>query len=540
MGRTSVLEAAERLHDCLDFWAERQPDTEFAVDNRRRMSYREAQAATRLIATAFFDTRLQRGDRIAVLGKNSVEYALIYISASRAGVVPVPLNYRSAPAEWQYVIQDSGARLLLVADVYHSAIDQLRAALRDVTHFVTLGDGRAGDGWEPFSDWIARAIDGDGPADGLDAERDTTPEDALYQLYTSGTTGQPKGAVLSQAAVVANLKQLGQCAHRGAPGARSLVVGPMLHAGVVWSTLAPLSWGASLYIVEDFDPHEVVRLLSEERIDYASLVPTVLHTILERVPDVGERSYPALRLINSGSSPISERTLLGARAAFGCAVVHGYGLTESTAALSVMAPEEYGPDPDGAPIRLRSAGRPLPGTELRIVDEQDRPLPPGEIGEIVARGPQIMRGYWHRPEATAETLRGGWLRTGDVGLLDADGFLYIQDRLKDVIVTGGLKVYPLMVEQVLSSHPGVAEAAVVGIPDERWGESVRAVVVRRAGTTASEADLIAFCRERLGGFQCPRTIGFVDALPRTATGKVLTRSLRESYWCGQARQVGEV
>lgn len=535
-----MLETAERLHDFLDFWTEQQPDVEFAVDRRRRMSYREAQAATRLIAAAFLDAGLQRGDRIAILGKSSVEYALIYFAASRVGVVPVPLNYRSAPAEWEYVARDAGARLLLVADIYHSAIDQLRPMLGDVSHFVALGGGEVGPGWEPFADWMARSIDRAGRTDALGVERGGSTDDDLYQLYTSGTTGQPKGAVLSQAAVVANLKQLGQCAHRGAPGARSLVVGPMLHAGVVWSTLAPLAWGASLYIVEDFDPHEVVRLLSEERIDYASLVPTVLHTILERVPDVGQRAYPALRLINSGSSSISERTLLGARAAFGCAVVHGYGLTESTAALSVMAPEEYGPGLDGAPTRLRSAGRALPGTELRIVDERDQPLPPGEIGEIVARGPQIMQGYWHRPEATAETLRGGWLHTGDVGRLDADGFLYIQDRLKDVIVTGGLKVYPLMVEQVLASHPGVAEAAVVGVPDERWGESVRAVVVQRAGTSVGEADLTAYCRERLGGFQCPRTIEFVDTLPRTATGKVLKRSLREAFWAGQARQVGEV
>jgi acyl-CoA synthetase (AMP-forming)/AMP-acid ligase II len=313
----------------------------------------------------------------------------------------------------------------------------------------------------------------------------------------------------------------------------------MLHAGVVWSTLAPLSWCASLVIVEEFDPHEVVRLLAEERIDYASLVPTVLHTILERVPDVGAREYPALRLINTGSAPVSQQTLLGARAAFKCDVVHGYGLTESTAALSVMAPEEYAPGPDGRLSRLRSVGRALPGTELRVVDEGDQPVPPGEVGEIVARGPQLMRGYWRRPEATAETLRGGWLHTGDVGLLDADGFLHIQDRLKDVIVTGGLKVYPLMVEQVLASHPAVAEAAVIGVPDERWGESVRAIVVPRSGQSATEGELVHHCRERLGGFQCPKSVEFVEALPRTATGKVLKRSLREAFWSGQDRRIGE-
>jgi acyl-CoA synthetase (AMP-forming)/AMP-acid ligase II len=542
-----VLEAAERLHDYLDAWAARQPETEFAVSGERTLTYREAQLATRRLAEALAQAGLRRGDRIAVLAKNCIEYPLLYLAASRAGVVPVPLNYRSAPAEWAFIIQDAEVRLVVAGQSYVPAVEGIRASLGSVRQFVAIGRARPPAGWTALDAWLDGAADADHGADTDTLSGRQSPEDAdLFQMYTSGTTGQPKGAVLSQAAVVAGVRQLGRCAHRGAPGARSIVVGPMLHAGVVWSTLAPLAWGASLYIVEEFDPHEVVRLLAEERIDYASLVPTVLHTILERVPDAAERSYPALRLINSGSSPISERTLLGAAAAFGCPVVHGYGLTESTAVLSVMAPAEYAPGPGGTPSRLRSAGRAMSETELRIVDDQDRTLPPGEVGEIVARGPQIMRGYWKRPEATAETLRGGWLHTGDVGSLDADGFLYIQDRLKDVIVTGGLKVYPLMVEQVLASHPGVAEAAVVGVPDGRWGERVHAVVVRRAGpevgsgTGTSEADVIAFCRERLGGFQCPRTVSFAETLPRTATGKVLKRSLREAQWAGQARQVGEV
>lgn len=534
-----MSEAAERLHDFLDFWAERQPHTEFAVDRRQRLTYQEAQAASRRLAAALLDAGLQRGDRIAVLAKNCVEYALVYFAASRAGVVPVPLNYRSAPAEWAYVIQDSGAPLLLVADAYQPGIDTLRAELEGVSHFVSLGSREIRSGWAPFDAWIGQAAEPSRTSEGLESERAASPDDDLYQLYTSGTTGQPKGAVLTQRAVVANLTQLGQCAQRGAPGARSLVVGPMLHAGVVWSSLAPLSWGASLVIVEDFEPAEVVRLLSEERIDYASLVPTVLHTILERVPDVAERAYPSLRLINTGSAPVSEQTLLRARAAFRCEVVHGYGLTESTAALSVMAPHEYVPGSDGRPTRLRSVGRPLPDTEIRIVDDQDRPLTPGEVGEIVARGPQLMRGYWRRPEATAETLRGGWLHTGDVGSLDADGFLTIHDRLKDVIVTGGLKVYPQMVEQVLTAHPAVAEAAVIGVPDEVWGESVRAVVVPRAGVPPTETELIDHCRQRLGGFQCPRSVELVETLPRTATGKVLKRRLREGFWAGQTRRVGE-
>ena len=547
----TVGEAAERFHDFLDLWAERQPDVEFAVQGARRITYREAQAATCRLADAFVGAGLQRGDRIAILAKNCIEYPLIYLAASRAGVVPVPLNYRSAPPEWEHIVHDSGARLLLVAAPYLDAVDAISVELGNIHDYVALGTDTPPAGWSALGAWIDDEAGAEIRIGGRRKPRSAQPDigqhtpasdatdDDLFQWYTSGTTGRPKGAVLSQRAVVAAVLALGQCAHRGAPGARSLVVGPMLHAGVVWNTLGPLSWGASLYIVEEFDAAEVVRLLSEERIDYASLVPTVLHTVLERVSDVAERSYPALRLIHTGSAPVSEQTLLGARAAFGCDVVHGYGLSESTAVLSVMAPDEYAPGPDGRPTRLRSAGRALPDTELGIVDDRGRRLPPGEVGEIVARGPQIMREFWRNPEATAETLRGGWLHTGDVGMLDEDGFLYIQDRLKDVIVTGGLKVYPQMVEQVLMAHAAVVEAAVVSVPDDRWGESVRAVVVPRAGTEITEAELIQHCRDRLGGFQCPRTVSFVETLPRTATGKVLKRTLREAYWSGQARQVGE-
>ena len=534
-----MSEAAERcLHDVLDVWAERQPDVELAVHGARRLTYREARATTHRLANALVAAGLRPGDRIAVLAKNCIEYPLLYFAASRVGVVPVPLNYRSAPPEWAHIVDDAGAKLLIAGREYLDAVDAVSSEMGPVRCFIALG-GAPGEttalaGWADFEAWIGeQAAD---PPSG--PPRPIGPDDDLYQLYTSGTTGQPKGAVLGQRAVVANLRQIGQCAHRGEPGARSLVVGPMLHAGVVWSTLAPLSWGGSLYIVEDFDAAELVRILSEERIDYASLVPTVLHTILSTVPDVAERAYPSLRLINSGSAPISEQTLLGARAAFHCEVVHAYGLTESTAALTAMAPADYERARQGRPELLRSAGRALPGTELRIVDERDRPLPPGETGEIVARGPQLMRGYWRRPEATAETLKDGWLHTGDVGMVDAEGYLYILDRLKDVVVTGGLKVYPQMVEQVLQAHPSVLDVAVIGVPDERWGESVRAIVVPRSGTAISEPELIRFCRERLGGFQCPRGVTFVEALPRTATGKVLKRALREAYWEGQERRVG--
>jgi acyl-CoA synthetase (AMP-forming)/AMP-acid ligase II len=488
-----------RLHDFLDFWAREQPHAEFAVQGDRRLTYHQAQLATNRLANAIVNTGLQRGDRVAVLAKNCIEYALLYVAASKAGVVPVPLNYRSAPAEWAYVIDDAGAKLLIAAGPYLSAVDAVRGEVGSVEHFLALGAAAPVAGWEDVHRWA-----GEQPSD--PPERFVGADDVLYQIYTSGTTGHPKGAVLSQQAVVANLVQIGLSAHRGAPGERSLVVAPMLHAAVVWSALAPLSWGGSLYILEDFDAAEVVRILSEERIGYAVLVPTIIQTCLTTVPDIAERAYPSLRLIHTGSAPIAEQTLLGARAAFRCDVVHAYGLTEGTAALTAMAPADYERALADRPELLRSAGRALIGTELRIVDEDGRPMPTGAVGEIVARGPQLMHGYWKQADATAEVFRGGWLHTGDVGVLDADGYLYIRDRLKDVIVTGGLKVYPRMVERVLLEHPAVAEVAVIGVPDARWGESVKAVVVLRPSMTATEPELVDFCRDKLGGFQRPRSV----------------------------------
>ena len=529
------MPARLRLHDFLDYWAGRQPQAEFAVQGERRLTYRQAQRETNRLANAFGAAGLGPGDRLAVLARNCIEYPLLYLAASRAGVVPVPLNYRAAAPEWRFIVNDAGARMIIAGGPYLEQIDALRQELEPVRHYLALGPSPAPSGWEALQRWA-------GPHSGAAPRHDVDPQSDLYQVYTSGTTGEPKGALLTQQAVVANLLQIGHTAHRAPrPGERSLVLGPMLHAGVVWTALAPLSWGASLYIQDEFEPEEVVRALSEERIGYAALVPAVLQACLAAVPDARWRPYPSLRLIHTGSAAVSEETLIGAREAFGCDVVQGYGLTEGTAGLTAMEPADYESELPwgGDGERARAVGRPLLGTELRIVDEHDRPLPPGAAGEIVARGPQLMRGYWNRPQATAEALRGGWLHTGDVGVLDGEGFLTIRDRLKDVIVSGGSKVYPRMVEQVLREHPAVADVAVIGVPDARWGESVKAVVVLRPGATVGGPDLLDACRGKLGGFQRPRSVDFVASLPRTATGKVRKAVLRAPYWAGRARRVGE-
>ena len=517
-----------RLYDLLDVGAHEHPDREFAVQGARRLTYADAAAATHRLAGAFIERGLVHSDRVAVLARNSIDMVLLYFAAARAGVVPVPLNYRLAPPEWHYIINDAQARVLFAAGDYIDAVGSIRADLATVERFVAL-DGVGPPGWEDYREW--RSAD-PGAAPG----RDVTADDDVYQMYTSGTTGHPKGAVLTHRAVTANAAQIARVCC-GPPGERSLVVAPLFHAGAVPSAFSPIVWGGSLVLVDQFDPGEVVRMLDEERIGFAVLVPAMLQACLTSVPDVTERRYEQLRLIYYGSSPIAEPTLRQAIAVFRCGFMQSYGMTEAAQSLTFLTPADHERALAGNPHLLLSAGRPADDTEVRIVDPTGTPVPDGTIGEVVARGPQVMRGYWNLPEATAEALRDGWLHTGDAGVMDGEGYLFIQDRVKDMIVSGGENVYPREVEEVLFQHPAVREAAVIGVPDPRWGETVKAVVALREGVDATGEDIVTFCRSRLGGFKLPRSVDFVEALPRNAAGKVLKRELRERYWAGQERRV---
>jgi acyl-CoA synthetase (AMP-forming)/AMP-acid ligase II len=517
-----------RLFDLLDFRAREQGDAEFAVQGERCITYREALAAANRQANAMIGAGLQIGDRIGILSKNSIEYVLLYFAAAKAGVVPVPLNYRLAPAEWRYILNHAGARLLIAAGDCQQSVDSIRRELM-VERFITL-DSLNTSGWDDYHDWVARY-----PA--TPPARKITTDNDLYQMYTSGTTGHPKGAVLTHAAVIAHLAQIG-LALEIRPGERVLLVAPIFHTAAANAAAFPCVYaGGSLFIQADFNPTQVVRALSEQRIGLAVLVPAMIQACLTAVPDVAQRSYDHLRRIHYGASPIAEPTLRRAMEVFQCDFSQGYGMTEATAGLTVLSPADHRRALAEQPGLLLSAGRATVGTELRVVDPYGTPLPNGAIGEVVGRGPQLMKGYWNQPDATAEALRGGWLHTGDAGVIDDEGYLYIQDRVKDMIVSGGENIYPRVVEEVLFQHPAIADAAVIGVPDERWGETVKAIVVLRQGMAADAEEIIDFCRGKLGGFERPRSVEFVETLPRNPSGKLLKRVLREPYWAGHGRRV---
>jgi acyl-CoA synthetase (AMP-forming)/AMP-acid ligase II len=516
------------VHDYLDYHAREHAAFDFAVQGTRRVTYREAVAEANRVANAFLGAGLRAGDRVAILSKNSIEYLFLYYGAFKAGVVSVPLNYRLAPAEWAYIINDAQAKMLVAAGEYVNAADGIRCELQTVEGLVAVNREPPA-GWVDYRRWIA-----DRP--------ETTPDQAIkedddiYQMYTSGTTGRPKGAVLTHRAVCANIAQFSPI-YKGEPGQRGLIVVPLYHATAAYTAFLGVSWGCCGYIQEDFNPGDVVRALSEENIAAVTLVPAMIQASLVAVPDVVERRYDCLKWISYGASPIAEETLKRAMETFGCDFGQGYGMTEATCVITYLGPEDHRRALREKPELLLSAGRPLVGTEIRIVDENDAPVASGDVGEIVARGPQLMRGYWNMPDESAEALRGGWLHTGDAGMMDDEGYVYIQDRVKDMIVSGGENVYPRGIEDVLFQHPAVADAAVIGVPDEQWGETVKAIVVLRQGATATEEEIIDFCRGRLGGFERPRSVDFIELLPRNPSGKVLKRDLREPYWAGRRRRV---
>ena len=517
-----------RLHDFIDYYAREVPDADFAIMSGKHTTYREASDQINRLSNAFSGAGIHAGDRVAMLSKNSVEYVILYYAASKAGVVPVPLNYRLAPTEWSYIINDSQARMLIASAEYLEPANGIRGELETVGQFVSIG----GDGaprWNDYRGWV-----GNQPAN--PPEHYATPEDDLLQMYTSGTTGRPKGAVLTHSCVTANLVQTTPNIAM-TQGQRMLVFAPLYHLAAAFCAFVTVYQGGCLSIQEDFNPAEVVRAMDEDNISWALLVPAMIQACLVAVPDVAQRAYNDLQCVAYGASPIAEETLRQAIQAFKCDFMQAYGMTELSPCASILTPSDHQRALAGKPELLLSAGKPVLGTDVRIVDEDDQPVPVGIMGEILVRGPQVMKGYWNLPEETAEALRGGWMHTGDAGTMDGEGYVYIQDRVKDMIISGGENVYPRVVEDVLFTHPAVADAAVFGVPHDQWGETVKAVVVLRQGMEATEDEMIEFCRGKLGGFERPTSVDFAARLPRNATGKVVKRELREPYWEGQARRV---
>ena len=518
-----------RIHDYLDHFARDTPDAEFAHFDGTVLTYGDAARETDRIASALAASGFEKGDRLAILAKNCLDYTLIYYGAFKAGVITVPLNYRLAGPEWAYIVNDAGAKGLIARGELVEAVDAVMDDLDTVELRFAL-DADAPEGWTAYDQWLANA-------DGARPDREIDDGEDVYIMYTSGTTGHPKGAILTHRAVCSNLVQWSGSVTLS-QGDGYLIVAPLYHAAAGVSLFSTVAQGATSVIHEDFFPDQVVAALDGGAVTAATLVPAMIQACLVMVPDVADRKYGNLAQIAYGASPIAEATLRQAIEVFGCDFIQGYGMTETTAVVTILPWSAHQRALAGEANLLLSAGRPIIGTDLRIVDDNDEEVPRGEIGEIAARGPQLMRGYLNKAEASAEALRGGWMHTGDAGIMDEEGFVYIQDRVKDMVVSGGENIYPREVEDVIFQHAAVADAAVIGVPDDRFGETLKAIVVLREGQDLDSEELLEFCRGKLAGYKIPRSVDTIAELPRNASGKVLKRELREPFWRDHDRRVG--
>ena len=520
-----------RVFDWFEYHAMARPEVAFLRQDGRTLTYGEAERGANRWAQAMISRGLQVGDRIAYLSTNSIDMGLMFIATAKAGVAPVMLNYRLAPREWLWILKDSGCRAIFVrGSECMQSIDRLRGELAEIEHFVAV-DTDPLPGWMTLEEFLR-------PGCEEQPRRPVGADDMLYLIYTSGTTGLPKGVMISHKNVIAHVEQsmVASCVAR-APGARALVATPLYHAAGALRIMTAAINGGTVVLMEHFEAKRFVELIDAEKINSVNMVPSIIQSLLDEIPDIAAYDFSNLQVIYYGAAPISETTLKRALQVFRCPLIQGYGLTESTGGIAYLNEVDHRKALDGRLELLRSTGRAVVLSEIRIVDREDNELPRGTVGELVVRGPNVMKGYWKNPKATADAMRGGWLHSGDAASMDDDGYVYLRDRIKDMIVSGGTNIYPVEVENALLEHPDLADVAVIGIPDVKWGEAVMAVCVCRDGREPKPDELIAFCRERLGGYKIPRRYQFVRELPRNASGKVLKRVLREPHWAGLTRGV---
>jgi fatty-acyl-CoA synthase len=432
----------------------------------------------------------------------------------------VPVGWRLAPAEWAFIVNDTQAKLLFTGPGFEDAAGSLDGQLPHVQRMISAAEARA-------------EIAATKPM----AFEPAGPDDAVLQLYTSGTTGNPKGAVLSNR----NLFGLRKHANEANLAYTKwdddevvLVAMPCAHIGGTGLGVMAIASGLPAYILAEFTPDGFFDAVEHGAVTRLFIVPAALHILLQH-PRCGQVDFSRLKYILYGAAPMPLELLRQCIQMFKCEFIQAYGMTETTGTIVMLPPEDH--DPNGNP-RMRSAGKPLPGVELRVVDGAGQDVPAGEVGEVWARSSNNMLGYWNLPDATEKTMaEGGWIKTGDAGYLDADGYLYIHDRVKDMIISGGENVYPAEVESAIYGHPDVLEVAVIGVPDEKWGEAVKAVCVPQPGSIIEPEAIIGWAREKIAGFKVPKSIDVIEALPRNASGKILRKDLRAPYWEGRERQV---
>ncbi len=494
----------------------------------RSRTWREFQDRIARLAGGLHGLGIEEGDRVAVLALNSDRYYEYYYGVSWAGAVFVPVNTRLAPAEFVHWFNDSGSRAIFVDDTFLEAVAGIRDQLESVEHFIYMGESETPEGYLSHEDLIADHS----PV----AASSRSGHDMAGLFYTGGTTGKSKGVMLSHRNFTYNVLQSLPCL-KVVPDDVFLHAAPMFHAADGFFCKIAATLGCSNVIVPAFEPNLVLRTLQDEKITVALLVPTMINMLVNH-PDIGNYDLSNLRSLLYGASPMPEAVITKAMEVIPHVEFYqAYGQTEASPVITVMAPRYHtttGPHAG----KLKGAGEAVYGVDLAILDEEGNELPPGGVGEVCIRGENVMLGYWNLPGVTEETLRDGWLHTGDGGRMDEEGMLFIVDRVKDMIVSGGENVYSAETEQAVYQHPAVAECAVIGIPHESWGEEVHAIVVLKPGEALTAQALIDHCKTLIAGYKCPKSVTFhEESLPLSGAGKILKKDLRTPFWEGRDRNV---
>ncbi|TNE60315.1 MAG: fatty acid--CoA ligase [Sphingomonadales bacterium] len=516
----NAYHAFANFDDILKFWANERPDEVALEQDGRITSYSELEQNTRRIVAFMAGHGVGKGDRIAWLGKNSDLYCQLYLASARIGVVMVPVGWRLAPPEVAYILKDTGAKLVFAGEEFIETAQNVARGLPAQPVVVEEALARQA---------IAEADVGEFEPAG--------PNDPILQLYTSGTTGNPKGVMLSNNNML-GLRNPGNEAglpwNFYEPGDCMLVAMPCSHIGGTGLINIAIANGIRTLVQAEFTPVGVLEAI-ENGATHMFIVPAALQMVVQH-PRASETDFSHLQYLMYGAAPMPLELLKEAvRTMPNAGFLQAYGMTETSGTISILPPDDHVLEGND---RMRSAGKAVPGAEIQVRGPDNKEVPLGEIGEVCVRSPSNTAGYWQLPEATADTIDpDGWLHTGDAAVMDEDGYIYIQDRIKDMIITGGENVYPAEVENAIFGHPAIAEVAVIGIPSERWGEEVKACVVCKPGHQIDEGEVIAYARERVAAFKAPKSVDVIPEMPRNPSGKILRRELRKPYWEGQDRQV---
>lgn len=495
-----------------------------ANDNR---TFLQLDLSSNQVGHGLTSAGVKPGSRVAILGKDTIAHYEILFGCSKIKAVLVDLNWRLAPPELLYILNDAETEVLFVASEFFPVVESIASQLTYVEVIVALDS--AYPNWPSYEEWKAAQFD-------THPDFEYAPEDVAVQMYSSGTTGRPKGVQLANYSffrLMQGMRVAGDAWMALNPDDTLLLSLPQFHIGGLWWAIQGYAVGAAGVIVDTFVAWKALQLIERHKITKAVLVPAMIQLMLEE-PNCVDTDLTSMQGIVYGGSPIAPPLLRKAMTTFGCDFFQIYGLTETGNCAVCLRPSDH--YPIDSP-RLKAAGRPFPGVEIKIVDGQNRNLPPMRSGEICIKSPSNMQGYWKNTSATAQTLIDGWIYTGDVGYMDQEGYVYVCDRIKDMIIYAGENLFPAEIEAVLSEHEAVAEVAVIGVPDQKWGEVVKAFVVPRQGGEIKQRELIDFARSRIADFKVPKSITFVDALPRNPSGKVLKRVLRAPFWQDQDRQV---